>query len=61
MIHLFGIIYAGEIRRCGATVADLVRLSDLEDTYATEVTKGIRLAPYVTAKPGALMFKIPAP
>lgn len=56
MINLFGIKYADEIRQSGATAAEIVRLSDLEDTYATEVTKGIRLAPYVTLKPGAVFF-----
>ena len=56
MIQLFGIKYAEEIKRSGATAADIVRLSKLRDSYDTEVTRGIRLAPYVTIKPGALPF-----
>ena len=56
MIQLFGIKYAAEIKLSGATAADIVRLSELRDSYDTEVTKGMRLAPYVTIKPGVLPF-----
>ena len=56
MIHLFGIVYADEIRRCGVPATELVRLSDLRDTYVTEVAKGLRLARYVTVRRGALSF-----
>lgn len=56
MIELFGIKYADEIKRSGATAADIVRLSELRDGYDTEVTRGMRLAPYVTIKPGVLPF-----
>ncbi len=48
MIHLFGIKYADDIRDCGASVAEIVRLSSIEESYVTEVHKGIRLARYVT-------------
>ena len=48
MIHLFGVRYANEIRNCGASVAEIVRLSALSHTtYATEVSKGVKLARYV--------------
>ena len=47
MIHLFGIKYADEIRDCGATATEIVRLSGLHDSYKTEVSKGVRLARYV--------------
>ena len=47
MIHLFGIKYADEIRDCGATATEIVRLSGLQDSYKAEVSKGVRLARYV--------------
>ena len=50
MIHLFGIEHADEIRDCGAPVTEIVRLSGLRASYNTEVSKGIRLARYVTPR-----------
>ncbi|MDE0048198.1 MAG: hypothetical protein OXO52_00310 [Rhodospirillales bacterium] len=51
MVHLFGIRYADEIRHCGASVAEIVRLSALSHTtYATEVSKGVKLARYVSLR-----------
>ena len=52
MIHLFGIKYADEIRGCGASVTDIVRLSDLSNSYNAEVSKGVRLARYVVPRAG---------
>ena len=47
-VHLFGIRYADEISACGASVAEIVRLSELSrTTLATEVSKGVKLARYV--------------
>ena len=52
MVHLFGIKYADEIRNCGASVAEIVRLSALSHTtYATEVSKAVKLARYVVLRP----------
>ena len=51
MIHLFGIRYADEISRCDAPVTEIVRLSVLRASYHNEVSKGIRLAPYVCLGP----------
>ena len=52
VVHLFGIRYADEIRDCGATAADIVGLSSLRNTtLATEVSKGTKLAKYVTLRP----------
>ena len=51
-VHLFGIRYADEISACGASVAEIVRLSELSrTTLATEVGKGVKLARYVTVRP----------
>ena len=47
-IHLFGIKYANEIAGCGASPAEIVRLSGIPESYVTEVGKGIRLASRVT-------------
>lgn len=50
MIHLFGIKYADEIRDSGALVPEIVRLSGIDESYSTEVHKGIRLARYVAPR-----------
>ena len=51
MIRLFGIVYVDEIGKCGATASEIVRLSDIRDKYNAEVSKGMRLARYVTVRP----------
>ncbi len=51
MVHLFGIKYAAEIRRCGESVPQLVRRSCVPNPHKTEVYKGMRLAKYVTLRP----------
>lgn len=51
MIRLFGIKYADKIRDCGASVAEIVRLSSVRDSYNAEVSKGIQLARYVIIRP----------
>ena len=48
MILLFGVKYAGEIRDCGVSVTEIVRLSGLSSSYATEVYKGMKLSRYVS-------------
>ena len=47
MIHVFGIRYAEDIRRCGSSVAKLVRHSSIPDSYVAEVHKGMRLSKFV--------------
>ncbi len=47
-IHLFGIKYAEEIR--DMSVKDIVARAELNKSYRTEVSKGIKLAKYVTVK-----------
>lgn len=43
-VHLFGIRHADDIRESVATVSQIVRLSGIPESYATEVHKGIALA-----------------
>jgi len=47
MIHLFGIRHAEDIEKCGSSVAKIVKMSSIPNSYVTEVHKGIRLARYV--------------
>lgn len=51
-IHLFGIKYAERIAALGLTGAEVLRASGLQESYLTELHKGIRLARYVVLKPG---------
>jgi 5-methylcytosine-specific restriction protein B len=50
-IHLFGIVYADEIRAAGANAGDVIRASGLKPSYVVEVNKGVRLAKFVVPKP----------
>jgi len=50
MIHLFGIKYASEIRTLNVPIKRIVELANLPESYATEVSKGIKLAIYVEIK-----------
>ncbi|SDQ06929.1 HTH-like domain-containing protein [Virgibacillus salinus] len=49
-IHLFGIKYADDILKNKYKVIDIVRASGLKKSYATEVSKGIKLSKYVVIK-----------
>ncbi len=46
MIHLFGIRYAEELGR--VSIPDVVAASGISKSYATEVSKGMKLARHVT-------------
>jgi len=50
MIHLFGIIYADEIRSAGITSAEIVKAAKMHESYKTEVSKGMSLSAYVDLK-----------
>lgn len=47
-VIIFGVRYDGEIDQGDHTVAGIVRVSGIETSYAAEVSKGRRLAPYVS-------------
>jgi hypothetical protein len=49
-IHLFGVKYASIILRNNFKVSDIIKASGLKTSYATEVSKGIRLSKYVVPK-----------
>lgn len=42
-IHMFGLKYAEAIKNLGTSVVDIVKNSDISDSYHTEVSKGIRI------------------
>jgi len=50
MIHLFGVKYASIILNNNFKATDIVRASGINRSYATEVSKGIRLARFVVPK-----------
>lgn len=47
MIHLFGIKYASDIKKSGATYRELAKLAKIQLSYATEISKGAKLSKYV--------------
>ena len=53
MILLFGIIHADDIKKADTNASRLVRALGWTDGYSIEIGKGIRLAEYVSLKPGA--------
>ena len=50
MIDLFGIEYGSEIRENDYSIKRIVQLSEIGDSYITEVTKAVKLSEYVTMK-----------
>jgi hypothetical protein len=51
MIHLFGVIYAIEIRSSGITPKAICKAANMPESYQVEINKGIALAQYVELKP----------
>ncbi|HFD32814.1 MAG TPA: hypothetical protein ENJ28_08940 [Gammaproteobacteria bacterium] len=50
MIHLFGIKYAEEINKLGASKRDIANAAGIRESYGTEISKGVKLSRYVYAK-----------
>ena len=50
MIHLFGIRYADEIAENDANTAEIIKCARIQDSYRTELSKGIKLSQYVVDK-----------
>jgi hypothetical protein len=48
MVHLFGIRYARELEQLN--LRDVVRISELDYSWVTEIRKGMNLAEYVTIR-----------
>jgi hypothetical protein len=49
-IHLFGVKYADCILRNNYKATEIVRLSGIKPSYATEVSKGVKLSKYVMSR-----------
>ncbi|WP_211748082.1 hypothetical protein [Paenibacillus sp. Marseille-Q4541] len=49
-IHLFGVKYASVIQRNHLKPSDIVAASGLNPSYASEVSKGMKLSEYVVPK-----------
>lgn len=47
-IHLFGIKYGAIILRNNYSANDIIKASGLNDSYKTEVRKGVKLSNYVS-------------
>ena len=51
MIHLFGIMFANEITQNGLTPASITEGAEINSSYSTEVSKGMKLSKYVSPTP----------
>ena len=51
MIHLFGIKYSEELKECSASTKEIASAADINESYGTEISKGIKLGHYVDVKP----------
>lgn len=47
-IHLFAIKFASEIRACDESTAKISEKAGIGSAYGTEISKGLRLADYVS-------------
>ncbi|MGJ8743538.1 HTH-like domain-containing protein [Polaribacter sp.] len=50
MIHLFGIKYASEIKQCGFNKKEIAKAANVPESFATEISKGMKLSQFVTIK-----------
>ena len=50
MIRLFGIQYADELKSITASMSEIAELAEIGINYHAEISKGIRLAKYVSLK-----------
>ena len=50
MIHLFGIIYAEQLEKNNIKPLEVVKAAQMPESYATEVSKGMKLSQYVELK-----------
>ena len=46
-IHAFGIQYANEIKENNYSVTEIIRKSELNESYSTELSKAIKLYNYI--------------
>lgn len=50
MVHLFGIKYADEIKGSGASMKAIAKAAGINESYGTEIAKGVKLAKYVSLR-----------
>jgi len=50
MIHLFGIKYSEKIKESKVSFKDIAIAAGIGESYGTEISKGAKLANYVTIK-----------
>jgi 5-methylcytosine-specific restriction protein B len=50
MIHLFGILYSKEIEALGSSATEIAKAATIQESYGTEIRKGVNLAKYVVVK-----------
>lgn len=51
IIHLFGVLYADEMRIAGISPAAVIKAAGIQPSYVVEINKGINLAKYLELKP----------
>ena len=51
MIHLFGIKFSEEIKECSCSTKEIAKAADINESYGTEISKGVKLGHYVDIKP----------
>ncbi|EKO3791396.1 hypothetical protein [Vibrio metschnikovii] len=50
MIHLFAIKYANQIKDLNVSCKSVAKAAGINQSYGTEISKGIKLAKYVSVK-----------
>ncbi|HJS14629.1 HTH-like domain-containing protein [Rheinheimera sp.] len=50
MIHVFGIKYAKEIKNTGVSMKKIAQAAGIKESYATEISKGVKLSKFVVIK-----------
>ncbi|MCW2314134.1 HTH-like domain-containing protein [Rhodoferax antarcticus] len=50
MVHLFGIKYAQAIRDSGASKKAIAKAANINESYGTEISKGVKLSQWVVLK-----------
>lgn len=50
MIHLFAIKYADSIKASGKSMKEIAKAGGIRESYGTEISKGVKLAKFVTPK-----------
>ena len=56
MIHLFGIKYGNVIINRNYKISDIIQASGINESYKTELSKGIKLGKYVQIIPEKDIF-----